>query len=85
MIFSMLIGNRVYEILIDDFEDITVKENINNLNEVSTILPEIFFGISLVFLVLHGILLCSSKEKNFPLIQMSIIKLGILILLFTFF
>ena len=85
MIFSMLIGNRVYEILIDDCDDITVKENINNLNEISTILPEIFFGISLVFLVLHGILLCSSKEKNYPLIQMSVIKLGILILLFTFF
>lgn len=84
--FSLIIGDRVYKILMSDLlVDFYVENDINTLNEVSTILPEIFFGISLIFLVLHGILISSSKKKNFPLIQMSIIKLGILILLFTFF
>lgn len=80
------IGDGIHTVPVDVWhDDVPIKENINTLNEVSTILPEIFFGISLVFLILHGILLSSNKEKNYPLIQASILKLGILILLFTFF
>jgi NADH-quinone oxidoreductase subunit N len=70
-----------YEMLF--FDDI-IKESIMSLNEVSTIFPEIFFVLSILFLILHGVLLCSNKSKNYPLIQNSILNLGILILIFTF-
>ena len=63
--FSLIIGDRVYKILMSDLlVDFYVENDINTLNEVSTILPEIFFGISLIFLVLHGILISSSKKKK---------------------
>jgi len=44
------------------------------------ILPELFLGISLVYLVLHCTFL--AIQKNYPLIQRSILNLGILVLFF---
>jgi NADH-quinone oxidoreductase subunit N len=70
-----------FEIL---FFDDLIKESTISLNEISTIFPEIFCILSILFLILHGVLLCSNKNKNYPLIQNSILYLGILILIFTF-
>ena len=42
------------------------------------ILPELFLGISLVYLVLHSTFL--AVRKNYPLIQSSILYLGVLVL-----
>ena len=42
------------------------------------ILPELFLGISLVYLVLHSTFL--AVRKNYPLIQTSILYLGVLVL-----
>ena len=47
------------------------------------IFPELFLGISLVFLILYGTFL--SLNKTFPIIQNSFSYLGILVLLMTFF
>jgi NADH-quinone oxidoreductase subunit N len=43
--------------------------------------PEIFFGVSTLFLIFHGVLL--SYNKIYPLTQKSIIYLSVLILFFT--
>ena len=56
--------------------EILLFKNIN-------ILPELFLGISLLYLVLYGTFL--SMNKNFPLIVNSCVFLGILILLMTSF
>ena len=72
---------KMYDML---FFDDTIKESIMSLNEISAIFPEIFCVLAILFLVLHGVLLCSNASKNFPLIQNSILNLGILILIFTF-
>jgi NADH-quinone oxidoreductase subunit N len=45
------------------------------------ICPEIFFGVSILFLIFHGVLL--SYNKTYPLIQKSIIYLSVLILFCT--
>lgn len=47
------------------------------------ILPELFLGISLVYLVLHCTFL--SIKKNYPLIQNSILYLGVLVLFLSCF
>nr|YP_010377469.1 NADH dehydrogenase subunit 2 [Hemiaulus sinensis]QYB23205.1 NADH dehydrogenase subunit 2 [Hemiaulus sinensis] len=47
------------------------------------ILPELFLGISIVYLVLHCTFL--SMQKSFPLIQNSVLNLGILVLFFVWF
>lgn len=66
------------------FYDTSLNEKIINLNEASIIFPEIFFGLSLLFLILHGVLLCTDKNKNYPLLQFSVLKLSILVLILTF-
>jgi len=45
--------------------------------------PELFLGISLVYLILYGIFI--SLRSNFPIIQNAFSYLGILVLLMTFF
>ena len=52
------------------FETLILKE--------ITIFPELFLGISLVYLILHGSL--ASIRKSYPVIQNSMIYLGVLIL-----
>ena len=47
------------------------------------ILPELFLGISIVYLVLHCTFL--SMQNSFPLIQNSVLNLGILVLFFVWF
>jgi len=47
------------------------------------LIPELFLGISLIYLVIHGTFL--SVSTNYPLLQVSILYLGILILLMTSF
>ena len=56
-----------------------------DLSNISVILPEFFLGLSVLFLILHCILLVSNKKKKYPIIQKSVIKLCILILIFTFY
>ena len=64
--------------------DFKLTEKSTSLNEVLGIFPELFLGLSILFLIIHGILLSSNKKKNYPLIHNSIINLGILALIFTF-
>ena len=47
------------------------------------LIPEMFLGISILYLILHGTFI--STKKEYPLIQDSILNIGILILLFTFY
>ena len=47
------------------------------------ILPELFLGISLVYLVLHSTFL--AVRKNYPLIQTSILYLGVLVLFLSIY
>ena len=58
--------------------------NINTLflNEIQ-ILPELFLGISIVYLVLHSTFL--SIHKNYTLIQNSVLYLSVLILFFSIY
>ena len=43
------------------------------------ILPELFLGISIVYLILHGTF--SSIRNSYPLIQNSMVYLGLLVLI----
>jgi NADH-quinone oxidoreductase subunit N len=54
------------------------------LEETIVIFPEIFLGFSLLFLLLHGVLVSSSSTKNYPLVQSSISNLVFLVLSLTF-
>jgi len=55
------------------------------LEDIIVIFPEVFLGFSLLFLLLHGVLVSSSSTKSYPLIQSSISNLVFLVLSFTFF
>ena len=48
-----------------------------------SIFPELLLGISIVYLTLHSTFL--SINKNYLLIQTSLVSLGVLILLLVFF
>jgi NADH-quinone oxidoreductase subunit N len=54
------------------------------LTEIVYLFPELFLGISLIFLLLHSSLIASSANKNFPLIANSLINLIILTLIGVF-
>jgi hypothetical protein len=60
---------------------LTHEESLISFDTICTLCPEMFFGISILFLIFHGVLL--SYNKNYPLTQKSIIYLSILILFFT--
>ena len=47
------------------------------------LIPEMFLGISILYLILHGTFI--STRKEYPLIQNSILYVGTLILFFTFY
>ena len=47
------------------------------------LIPEMFLGISILYLILHGTFI--STKKEYPLIHDSILNIGILILISTFF
>ena len=51
------------------------------LKEIS-IFPELFLGIAIIYLVLHGTFL--SMRNSYPLIQNSMIYLGSLVLILCF-
>ena len=42
--------------------------------------PEFFLGISIIYLILHGLFVSFNSANNFPLIQSSIISLSVLCL-----
>ena len=67
-----------------DYNNFLINTELMTLNEVINIFGELFFGLAILFLILHSILLASNKKKNYPLIQKSIIKLSIFILFLTF-
>ena len=52
--------------------------NIFDFEDICLIFPEIFFGMSLLALIIHGVLL--SSNKIYPLIQLSLVYLSIFIL-----
>lgn len=54
------------------------------LNEMS-VFTEFFLGLSILYLVIHGLFVTFSSSNNFPLIQSSLINLSILILLMCCF
>ena len=54
------------------------------LNEMS-VFAEFFLGISIMYLIIHGLFVSFNSNNNFPLIQSSIINLGVLILLMSCF
>lgn len=70
-----------YSFFLDTFE----SENFYILNEIVVIFPELFFTLSILYLLIYCILLSTSKAKNYPLILFSAINLSILICIFTFF
>lgn len=51
------------------------------LSEIRYVIPEFFLGISIIYLLLFGAIV--STSKTYPLIQRPILKLSILILIFT--
>ena len=52
------------------------------LSEMS-VFAEFFLGISIMYLIIHGLFV--AFNSNFPLIQSSIINLGVLVLLMSCF
>ena len=56
--------------------------NLFDFEDICLIFPEIFFGMSILMLIFHGVLL--SANKVYPLIQKSIINISILLLFFIF-
>ena len=56
--------------------------NLLTFKEIS-ILPELFLGVSIIYLLIHGIFLTVNKDH--PLIKNSLIYLSILILSMTIF
>jgi NADH-quinone oxidoreductase subunit N len=58
------------------------KLNFFGFDDICTLFPEIFLGISILALIFHGVLI--SSNQIYPLIQKSIIYLSILVLLFVF-
>lgn len=68
-----------------NFDDYFLYEepfNIFDFEDISLIFPEIFFGMSILMLIFHGVLLTANKV--YPLIQKSIINISILLLFFIF-
>ena len=64
-----------------NFDDYLLYEeqfNLFDFEDICLIFPEIFFGISILVLIIHGVLL--SSNKIYPLIQTSLIYLSILVL-----
>ena len=49
------------------------------------LLPELFLGISIIYLLIHGLFLAFSNRNKFPLIQNSLLNLSILVLSMTCF
>ena len=47
------------------------------------LIPEMFLGISILYLILHGTFI--STKKEYPLIHDSVLNIGVLIIFFTFF
>ena len=54
------------------------------LNEMN-VFAEFFLGISIMYSILHGLFVSFNNNNNFPLIQSSIVNLGVLILLMSCF
>jgi len=75
-IFSSMINNFC------SFYLIPMQSNFICFEDISLIFPEIFFGMSILMLIFHGVLL--SANKVYPLIQKSIINISILLLFFIF-
>lgn len=48
-----------------------------------SVFPELFLGLSLIYLILHGTLL--TVQKGFPLIQTSVSNLALLVIFFTWY
>jgi NADH-quinone oxidoreductase subunit N len=65
----------------EKFDTFIQEENLISFDDICMLCPEIFFGLSILFLIFHGALL--SYNKIYPLIQKSIIYLSVLILFFT--
>lgn len=65
----------------DKFDTFIQEETLIRFDDICMLCPEIFFGLSILFLIFHGVLL--SYNKIYPLIQKSIIYLSVLILFFT--
>jgi len=68
-----------------NFDDYLLYEeqfNLFDFEDICLIFPEIFFGISILVLIIHGVLL--SSNKIYPLIQTSLIYLSILVLFLVF-
>lgn len=65
--------------------DTYLETSFFELEEIINIFPEIFLGLSILFLLLHGVLTSSNLSNNYPLVQNSINNIGILILLLTVF
>lgn len=68
-----------------NFDDYFLYEepfNIFDFEDISLIFPEIFFGMSILILIIHGVLL--SSNIKYPLIQTSFIYLSILVLFLVF-
>ena len=57
--------------------------NLLGLNESISIFPVLYLGFSLLVLVLYGSLIGSYKEKNYPLVHLSTVKLSVLFLSFS--
>ena len=70
--------------MILNYNNFLITNELMTLNEVINIFGDLFFGLSILFLILHSILLVSNKKKNYPIIQKSVIKLSILTLILTF-
>merc|ERR1712045_211156 len=61
-----------------NYKNMTVETLV--LKEI-TIFPELFLGISLIYLVIHCSLI--SIQKSYPLIQNSVLNLSVLIMVFV--
>lgn len=67
---------------LDDYLLYEEPFNIFDFEDICLIFPEIFFGMSILALIVHGVLL--SCNKIYPLIQTSLIYLSIFVLFLVF-
>ena len=49
------------------------------------VFPELFLGIAIIYLVMHGLFVSINNVYKFPLIQTSMVYLGVLIFIMTYF
>ena len=63
--------------------DFSIASSFCELEEVIGIFPELFLGLSIFFLFLHCLLISSSGEKNYPLMQSAIVNIASYMLFLT--